>query len=212
MKPSTRHMPQDRPPIPRGQADVPQPDVRAEEHLRFIRDVMSRSGSFTAVPGWGSVGMGVVAVVAAGVASRLDDPAAWLATWLAAAGLASAIGAVTLVRKTQAGGASLRSGPGRKYLLSLAPPFLAGLLLTIALWQAGVVTLLPGLWLLLYGAGTMTGGAFSVRVVPATGALFMALGLVALFAPAAWGDALLALGFGGLHIGSGLLIARRYGG
>jgi hypothetical protein len=40
----------------------------------------------------------------------------------------------------------------------------------------------------------------------------MALGAVALFAPAGWGDGLMALGFGGLHIGFGLVIARRHGG
>ena len=40
----------------------------------------------------------------------------------------------------------------------------------------------------------------------------MALGTVAYVAPAAWGQRLMAAGFGGLHIGFGLLIARRYGG
>ena len=38
------------------------------------------------------------------------------------------------------------------------------------------------------------------------------LGALALATPAAWGDAWMAAGFGGLHIASGLLIARQHGG
>jgi hypothetical protein len=89
---------------------------------------------------------------------------------------------------------------------------LAGMLLTIGAWQYEVFGLLPGLWLLLYGAGTITGGAFSVRAVPLMGVGFMALGTVALFVPFAWSNLLMGAGFGGLHVVFGLIIAKNHGG
>jgi hypothetical protein len=94
----------------------------------------------------------------------------------------------------------------------MAPPILAGAVITVMLNGAGLVRFLPAVWLLLYGAGVACGGAFSVRVVPVMGMSFLALGAFAALTPAAWSDALLAFGFGGLHILFGWIIARRYGG
>jgi hypothetical protein len=185
---------------------------RAEDNLRFIRDTMERAGSFTAVPGWGGALMGATAVFAAALASQqptLDD---WLATWLGEAVLALVIGAGAMDRKARAKDLPLWSGPGRKFALSFAPPLFVGALLTVVLYRAGLTDALPGVWLLLYGTGVLTGGAFSIRVVPIMGFCFMILGTIALFGPAAWGDGLMAAGFGGLQIIFGTIIARRYGG
>ena len=202
-------------PSPRPQrrpvAEVPLQD-RAIENLRFIRDTMERAGAFTGVPGWGGVGMGVTALIAAWVAHQQPTVERWLLAWLAEGWLAFAIGGIAMVRKASAGDTPLTSRPGRRFVLAYSPPILAGGLLTVALYKAGLTTLLPGVWLVLYGAAVMTGGALSVPIVPVMGACFLGIGAVALFVPAAWGDPLMAVGFGVLHIGFGVWIARRYGG
>ncbi len=185
---------------------------RAEDSLRYIRETMEGAASFTAVPGWGGAAIGATALFAALAASRAGARAGWLATWLLEAAVAAVIGVLAIVRKARAAGLPVLRGPGRRFALSLAPPFVAGALLTVVLARAGAYDLLPGMWLLLYGAGVATGGAFSVRTVPVMGASFMILGAGALAAPAAWGDIFMAAGFGGLHIVFGILIARRHGG
>jgi hypothetical protein len=187
-------------------------DARAADHLRYIRETMERAGEFTAVPGWGGVAMGVTAIAAAYFASLQGTPARWLMVWLLEAGIAVAIAAPAAATKAHRANAKLFSGPGRKFLLSFAPAIVAGGLLTYELAQAGLYTALPGLWLLLYGTAIATGGAFSVRVVPVMGFSLMLLGAVALFAPNSWGNALMAAGFGGVQIGFGTWIAKRYGG
>ena len=191
--------------------EVPLQD-RAIENLRFIRDTMERAHAFTGVPGWGGVGMGVTALIAAWIAAQQPTVERWLLTWVAEGWLAFAIGGLAMVRKAAAGDTPLTSRPGRRFVLAYTPPVLAGALLTIVLYKAGLTGLLPGVWLLLYGTGVVTGGALSVPVVPVMGTCFMLLGTVALFTPSAWGDWMLAAGFGLLHIGFGVWIARRYGG
>jgi len=185
---------------------------RAMDDLRFIRRTMERGPAFTGVPGWGGVGMGVSALVAAALASVQPTFELWLAVWLAEAWVAVGIGAWAISRKARRAGLPVLSGAGRKFLLSFLPPAVAGAMLTGALVRSGDASLLPGTWLLLYGAGVVTAGTFSVKVVPLMGLCFMAAGGVAFLADSTWGDPLLAAGFGGLHIVFGLYIARKHGG
>jgi hypothetical protein len=186
--------------------------ARAMDNLRFIRETMERAASFTAVPGWGLVVMGATALGAALPASQQTRVEAWLAIWIGEAVLSFVICAWAMNRKARAVEMPLLSGPGQKFALSLSPPLLVGALLTIVFVQYGLIAPLTGMWLLLYGAGVMTGGAFSVKIVPVMGFCFMLLGAVALFSPTSWGNYFMAAGFGGLHIIFGIIIARRYGG
>jgi hypothetical protein len=119
-------------------------------------------------------------------------------------------------RKAAKAGMPMWSAPARKFVFSFVPPLIAGAALTLVLFRAGAAAAIPGVWLMLYGAGVVTGGAFSVPIVPVMGACFLGEGTLALLAPpawiAAWNDVFLGVGFGGLHVLFGFIIARRYGG
>ncbi|MFQ5526984.1 MAG: hypothetical protein ACE5GX_12085 [Thermoanaerobaculia bacterium] len=191
---------------------VPPVDLseRALDHLSVIRSAMESSRSFTSVPGWGGVAMGLSALLAALLVH--NSPEDWLRIWMIDAGIAAAIGGWSLHRKAASLGEKLASGVGRRFLLNLSPALLAAAVMTFALVRIERPELVPGTWLLLYGVAVVSGGAFSVRPVPVMGVGFVVLGAVALVASPAWANPLLAVGFGGLHVVFGLIIARKYGG
>jgi hypothetical protein len=199
-------------PLPTPGSSDPDLSVRAMDNLRYIRETMERAGSFTAVPGWGAVAMGATALAAAGLASRTTSTTGWLTVWLVEAVVGAALAGALMYWKASRGHASLLSGPGRKFALAFTPPVLVGGILTLALVKAEAVQLVPAVWLLSYGAAVVTGGALSVPVVPVMGVCFLLTGVGALWTPPVWRDALLAFGFGLLHIVFGVVIARRYGG
>ncbi|MCC7133004.1 MAG: hypothetical protein IT352_10170, partial [Gemmatimonadales bacterium] len=118
----------------------------------------------------------------------------------------------SMVRKAGATGSSLQTRAGRLFAGAFAPPILAGAVLTAVCYRAGLTTLLPGVWLLLYGTAVTVAGAFSVRAVPIMGGCFMVLGAVAFALPPSAGNLMMAVGFGGLQVVFGILIARRHGG
>jgi hypothetical protein len=188
------------------------PASNPADDLRFIRDTMARSAAFTAVSGWGYMVIGLTAFCTAWIASHQPSGFGWLRIWLAEGLLALAVGLLSCTWKANRGGLPLFSGPARKVALGLAPPLVAGAFLTFLLFRSGQSFALPATWLLLYGAGIMTGGAFSVAILPVMGLCFMLLGGLTVLGPAAWGNWFLAAGFGGLHMIFGWLIARRHGG
>jgi hypothetical protein len=199
-------------PIRRSPAQPVDMHAQAMDNLQFIRSAMENAGSFTAVPGVGGMLMGATALLAAFSAHMSRSPAAWLAIWSAEAFLAFAIALGFSYRKAMRAGTPLLSRPFRRFALAMTPSVFVGAVLTFVLYGASGIHLLPALWLLLYGAGVSSGGAFSVRVVPIMGSSFLVLGALAAFSSPAWGDGLMALGFGGLHMFFGFLIARKYGG
>src|SRR4051812_25617617 len=164
------------------------------DNLRFIRETMERASSFTAVSGWAQVAIGVTALVATLLAARQVSARAWLAVWVMDALLSLVISGWAMSRKARTLETPLLSAPGRKVVLSLAPPIFAGALLTILFYRVGLAGDIPGMWLLMYGTGIVTGGAFSVRIVPVMGLCFMLMGALALFCPGAWANFFMAAG------------------
>lgn len=192
---------------------MPSLHERAIADIRYIRSAVETAGAFTAVSGIGGVAMGVVGLGATAVAATETAlPQRWLTIWLIAAIVAAVIGMVAMVMKTRRAGASLLSGPARRFALAFFPAIGVGAILTFALTARGAFDLLPQLWLLLYGVAVSAGGALSVRVVPVMGLALLLTGIVAFFVPFQIANLLLGLGFGVVHIAGGLVIMRRYGG
>jgi len=185
---------------------------RAFDNLQFIRETMERSTHFTAVPGYGGILMGATAIGAAYVANQQPYLRNWLVVWVIEAILAFFIGLLAMWQKSKITKTSLASASARKFAMSFLPPLVCAIVITLGLWRFEHYEVMIPVWMLLYGAAVVCGGAFSVKAVPIMGWCFIALGAIAFFIPAGFGNSLMALSFGVLHIVFGVIIARKYGG
>jgi len=183
----------------------------AEDNLRYIREAMERAGSFTSIPGWGGFVIGLTAIATAIVAARFDVER-WLVAWLIDAAVAVVIGAITVAIKGRRAGTSFTSVVSRRFFTAYGAPLIAGAIITLTLARVHAYAAMPAVWLLLYGTAFVSSGAFSIPVIPVMGVCFMLLGIAAALVPFAVANALLGVGFGGLHVVFGLIIARRFGG
>ena len=185
---------------------------RAAENLRFIRETMERSTHFTAVPGYGGILMGATAIAASYIAHQQVYLRDWLIVWLTEAVLAFAIGLLAMWQKTKIAKTSLFSAPARKFAYGFLPPLVCGVAITLGLWRFEHYEMMAPVWMLLYGSAVVTGGAFSVRIVPVMGWIFIAVGSISFLVSASYGNILMGSTFGLLHIVFGAVIAKRYGG
>ena len=153
--------------------------------------------------------MGCIGLAAAGIASLPAFASRWMLVWLIAACMAVPLGSALMAQKASTKGVTFYRGAARRFVLCLCPALTAGVVLTFALIEAGVEGLIPGTWLLLYGAGTAAASLLSIPLIGAMGLAFMLLGAITLFAPPDWTNLLLGAGFGGLHIAFGTALTRR---
>lgn len=192
--------------------EVPSLHGRAMDNLKFIRETMERSTAFTAVPGYGGALMGLTAVGAAVIANFQPQVRDWIVVWLVEAALALAIGLFAMWQKAKMANEPLTSAPARKFAISFLPPLICAVVITLGLWRTGHFEAMIPVWILLYGAAVACGGAFSVKAVPIMGWCFIAVGAATFFLPASFGNWMMGLSFGLLHVVFGLIIARRFGG
>ena len=142
---------------------------RAIDNLKYIRETMERSTSFTAVPGYGGMLMGFTAVAASYIANSQIYLRDSLITWIVEAFLAFAIGFLAMWQKSKIAGSPLISTPAKKFAFSFLPPLVCGIVITLGLWRNEYYYVMPPVFMLCYGAAVVCGGAFSVRVVPIMG-------------------------------------------
>lgn len=185
-------------------------DSHALGTLKYIRASIDAASQF-AVPGIAGLAMGALGMVATVTASLPGLGGYWLQIWVAAAIAACAIG-VVLIARHPVKGSILYRGPARKFVLSLCPSLLAGVIFTVVLWQSAHSALIPGTWLVLYGCAVLSASMMTrvemMRLVALMGALFVAYGVVAFALPEDWHNFVLGFGFGALHLVFGILIGR----
>lgn len=186
--------------------------MSAAENLRYIRDTIEAAHTFTTIPGKGCIAMGIAATTGAALEMVPALAPHWLPIWLIAAVIACTVALFFMEIKARKQGLSLRRTVALRFFLTLAPAFVAGGILTVALLDSVGRDTIAGIWLLLYGVGIASCGVFSIPVVLIAGFAFMGLGTVTLAAPPEWAPVMLALGFGGIHIALGAIIMRDHGG
>jgi hypothetical protein len=183
-------------------------DSHALGTLQYIRASIDAAG-LLAVPGSAGIAMGAVGILAALLVSLKPLAAHWLQIWLTAGFVAIGCGTALMIHQVVSHGTALYRGPLRKFLMCLCPPLLVGAVLTWQLWLYAQTALIPGVWLLMYGCAVMAASTLTRRALAVMGALLAALGVVALLSPANWHNAVLGIGFGGLHLLFGILIGGR---
>jgi hypothetical protein len=186
-------------------------ETRALGTLAYIKQSIESSGSM-AVPGTAGIIMGSIGILAAIAASTTRLSPHWVGIWMLAGTTAFVVGGALMAREAAQSGHARYLGPVRRFLLCLCPALFAGAVLTGVLWRAGLMGLLPGTWLLLYGCAVLAAStvtiASSMRLIAVMGTLFVALGCLAFALPPETHTVLLGAGFGALHIVFGVLVGR----
>jgi len=200
------------------QLDEPAPPESVQASLLYIRRTLDAAGRLSSISGSGMVGVGSLALVAVLVNMQVTGTP-WqthsvsaLAVWVALLAASGAITAISMAGKARRAGQAFWSPVLRKALWTLSAPMALGAIMTAALLEYSTPELLPVAWLGGYGAALTSAGVVSVSPVRWMGISFLALAVVALLLPASAGLALLAAGFGGLHIIFGAYIFWRHDG
>jgi len=193
-----------------------------QDSLLYIRRTLDAAGRLSTVSGSGIFFVGILALAAVLVNVRITGTP-WgagaqpyhsyaLVVWAALLVLSAAIAAFSMASKSRHTGLVFWSPVLRKALWPFSAPMALGAILSAAVIRAQNPEFLPVIWLGCYGAALTAAGVMSVSPVRWMGISFLVLALSAVFLPASAGLALLAAGFGMLHIIFGAYIHWRHDG
>ena len=197
------------------------------EDIRAIREIMQRSTRFISLSGLSGIVAGLVALIAAFLAWRIDPdlfrsiPLPAVGTSPASLGHLVALSIATLlIAISESFVFTLRSArKNREYiwnvhfrqlLVQLAIPLLTGGVICLYLAFAGLINLVPPMMLIFYGLALIGASKYTLKDIFGLGVLEIGLGLTGLFLPA-YGLWLWATGFGLFHIVYGIRMYINYG-
>ena len=194
------------------------PLEEARENLRVIRQTMERSTKYSTLSGLSGVLIGLVAIAGVVVTERLirtlhprPPIGSIAAVWTTVLLFAIAIDFLANKRRASRVGKQVISPLGRAYCPGRPAGFLCWGRADGLLRGARPVDSIWGVWMLAYGLAICAVGLFSVKPVSFLGGAFVLAGAVTLLLPAAWQLPMMALTFGGFHIGYGVAMARKHG-
>lgn len=199
---------------------------RAAEELKVIRQLMERPIRVSTMSGLSAILAGLAALAgcwadAAVCATWPPEEAFWINLPVWAGVFALALLATVLLTRLRERRQNMPfwSRIKTRILLTILPPFVAGVGLTLVItgrWYAGIGPnqggLIPAVWMLCYGLALWQLGGFSPREVRILGAAFILAGLVAAAAGQLSPYWSLGLTFGGFHIVYGIVVWIRHGG
>jgi hypothetical protein len=182
--------------------------AQAARTLEVIRTLMERTYQYRLLTASAGLAAGSLALCGALAFIGLDaaDPVIFGTVWaLVFAGslLATCVG--TMMRGRERG-ERVWSRQTRAIVLALAPSFFAGLALTVFFFAIGKHLWLPGVWMLGYGQGSLATSAYAPRAIGWMGIAMLALGALALALGPAWAIPMMAIAFGGGHLGVGIVL------
>ncbi len=194
----------------------------ARENLRVIRQTMERSTKYSTLSGLSGVLIGLTAIVGVWVSHVIlsqDGPLPLVKAdylklgpvWLAVLALAVTIEFACNKRRAAHIGKRVDSPLGAHILVAALPAFFVAALLTLFFYQHDMASSVWAIWMLCYGLAICAVGLFSIRPVSYLGAAFVLAGAVTLLLPGPYHLYMMALTFGGFHIGYGVLMARKHG-
>jgi len=191
-----------------------------QDSLLYIRRTLDAAGRLSTVSGTGIFLVGVLALAAVLVNVRFTGtpwesaahPLPALSVWAMLLVVSGAITAFSMARKSSRTGVAFWSPVLRKALWPLSAPMALGAILSVAMFRGGHLEFLPVIWLGCYGAALTAAGVMSESPVRWMGISFMGMAISAVFLPYSAGLALLAAGFGLLHIVFGAYIHWRHDG